>query len=187
MKRVALSLLVLVTALATGGAEATGPDEIDARRNRVNTAAMITLGSWALANIGTGTVLSLTSDGSVKYFHEMNAIWNSVNLGLAGLGLAASLRATPSADLFGSIDAQYGIEKTLLLNAGLDVAYMATGLYLTELSRRGGPQADRLQGYGQSLLLQGGFLFGFDVVVYLIQRRSRPLIRAALPAGAGQP
>jgi hypothetical protein len=141
---------------------------------------MITLGTRAMANIGTGAVLAFTSDGSLKYFYEMNALWNTVNLGFAGAGLLGSLRTAPSEDLFASIDAQYGLEKALLFNAGLDVGYIMTGLFLAERTRRGGEQSDRLQDYGQSLVLQGGFLLAFDLVVYLVQRRSRTLIRQGL-------
>lgn len=185
MKRFAAAAFVLVTVAASLGAEPAGPGAIDARRNQVNTAAMITLGSWALANIGAGTVLSFTNQGSAKHFHEMNALWNTVNLGLAGAGLAGSLRAVPGGELFASIDAQHRLEKILLFNAGLDVGYIMAGLYLGELSRRRADQRDRLAGYGRSLVLQGGFLLGFDLVVYLVQRRSRGLIQEALTAEVG--
>jgi len=194
MKRiffVLIALSVVLTGLPADDMGAPDPsaggsewEPIDARRNRVNTVAMIALGSWAVVNIGTGTVLSLTTEGTAGYFHEMNAIWNGVNLGIAGLGLAGSLRAAPSPDLFASIDAQYGLEKTLLFNAGLDVGYIMTGLYLTELSRRAGEQQERLEGYGWSLVLQGGFLLGFDLILYLVQRQSREPIRRALSSQA---
>ncbi|MBN1834374.1 MAG: hypothetical protein JW820_00920 [Spirochaetales bacterium] len=185
-KRLAAVLLGLAAIAARPAAEPVGPEAIDARRNRVNTAAMITLGSWAFANIGTGGVLSFTTDGSARHFHEMNAIWNTVNLALAGFGLAGSLRAEPSPDLFAAIEAQHRLEKTLLFNAGLDVGYIMAGLYLTELARRKPDQSDRLEGYGWSLVLQGGFLFSFDLVAYLLQRRSRTLVRRALAPAADQ-
>jgi hypothetical protein len=76
------------------------------------------------------------------------------------------------------------LEKTLLFNAGLDVGYIMTGLYLTELSRRAGEQQERLEGYGWSLVLQGGFLLGFDLILYLVQRQSREPIRRALSSQA---
>ena len=116
----------------------------------------------------------------------MNALWNTVNLALAGFGLAGALRAEPSPDLFTAIDAQHRLEKTLLFNAGLDVGYVMAGLYLNELARRKPDQSDRLEGYGRSLVLQGGFLLSFDLVTYLVQRRSRALVRQALaPAADG--
>jgi len=178
--RLAAVLIGLATIAASIAAEPAGPEAIDAWRNRVNTAAMLTLGSWAIANIGTGTVLSFTTEGSAAHFHEMNALWNTVNLALAGFGLAGALLAEPSPDLFTAIDAQHRLEKTLLFNAGLDVGYIMAGLYLTELARRRPDESDRLEGYGWSLVLQGGFLFSFDLVAYLLQRRSRALVRQAL-------
>ena len=69
--------------------------------------------------------------------------------------------------------AQLRTEKLYLFNAGLDVAYLATGLYLLEKGRNptaaGSP--DRWRGYGQSLLLQGGFLLLFDGFQYATHHR----------------
>jgi hypothetical protein len=59
-------------------------------------------------------------------------------------------------------------EKILLFNAGLDVGYMALGAFLWERGLR--KDSDRLTGYGQSLILQGGFLFTFDLVLYFMNR-----------------
>jgi hypothetical protein len=141
LNKVLLSVLLSVLTVSSQPAQDVG--ELDARRNRVNTAAMLALG-------------------------------------LAGAGLYGSRRAEPSPDLFTAIDRQYSLEKTLLFNAGLDAAYIMTGVFLLERSRTATSQAERLQGYGQSLLVQGGVLLGFDLVVYLIQRRSRKLLRQAL-------
>ena len=60
--------------------------------------------------------------------------------------------------------AQLRTENLYLFNAGLDVAYLATGFYLLEKGRNttASGSAERWQGYGQSLLLQGGFLLLFD-------------------------
>ncbi|MBN1834992.1 MAG: hypothetical protein JW820_04020, partial [Spirochaetales bacterium] len=58
------------------------------------------------------------------------------------------------------------------------------GLYLTELARRTPDHRERLEGYGWSLVLQGGFLLSFDLVAYLFQRRSRALVRQSLAPAA---
>ena len=62
--RLAAVLLALANLTAALAAEPAGPEAIDARRDRVNTAAMLTLGSWAMPTSGTGTVLSFTTEGS---------------------------------------------------------------------------------------------------------------------------
>lgn len=131
--------------------------------------AMLTLGGWAVVNIATGLSLRNSADGSTKHFHEMNALWNVVNLGIAGLGYYAASREDPTAlATFGTIQEHYKFEKILLFNAGLDVGYMLGGLYLTERAKRPGVNADQLKGFGNSILLQGGFLFVFDLVNYFI-------------------
>jgi len=46
------------------------------------------------------SVLYFTSDEDIPHFYQMNALWNVVNLGIAGLGYWGSVRAAPSEDLF---------------------------------------------------------------------------------------
>lgn len=131
--------------------------------------AMLTLGGWAVANIATGLSLRGSAEGSTKHFHEMNALWNVVNLGIAGVGYYAVTRENHDAmDSFATIQEHYKFEKVLLLNAGLDVGYLLGGLYLTERAKRPGVNTDQFRGFGQSIMLQGGFLFLFDLVNYFI-------------------
>jgi hypothetical protein len=153
------------------------------KRLQTNKIGMLTLGSWALLNIGTGTVAARQAKGSNKHFHQMNAYWNVVNLALAGFGYYGSATADPASfDLFSSIKEHYSMEKILLLNAGLDVAYIATGLYLTERSKHTTSQADRLKGFGQSVMLQGGFLLAFDTVLFFIHNSHTPMLKNILGA-----
>lgn len=135
--------------------------------------AMLTLGGWAIVNIGSGLVLSNQSNGKDKYFHQMNAYWNAVNLGIAGLGYLSAMKQDPSTfGLYTSADEHFGFQRILLLNAGLDLGYIMGGLYLTERSRRhinsDNKKANQLKGFGQSIMLQGGFLLLFDLANHLI-------------------
>jgi hypothetical protein len=183
MKRITTFFLILVLMGGTAGTAASEEitrEDFDERRNRINAAGMLTLGSWALANIGVNTALYFATEEDIRYFYEMNVLWNVVNLGIAGLGYWGAVRAEPSEDLFGSVDAQYGLEKALLFNAGLDTAYMMTGLFLMEHAGNASSNQARFRGYGQSLLLQGGFLLVFDLVMYAVQRRSRSLLEPLL-------
>ncbi|MFM8361240.1 MAG: DUF6992 family protein [Haliscomenobacter sp.] len=142
---------------------------------------MWVLGAWALGNIGAGIALSSQRDGSAKYFHQMNAGWNLVNLGIASVGYLAAVRTDPAAGgLYESIQSQYQIQKILLLNTGLDVAYMAGGAYLIERSKNDLKNPDRLKGFGQSILLQGGFLFVFDLAQYAWLASSNETLKTLL-------
>jgi hypothetical protein len=58
------------------------------------------------------------------------------------------------------------LEKVFFINTGLDVAYMAAAAFLWQ---RGEATNDRrFVGFGQALLLQGGFLFAFDLTMALL-------------------
>lgn len=144
-------------------------------RTRLDQRGLTVLGSWAVGNLLVSGIATGQTEGSAHYFHQMNIGWGAVNLVLAGTGYLAARRATnqPAPDRAGNVRAQLRTENLYLFNAGLDVAYLATGLYLLEKSRNptaaGSP--DRWRGYGQSLLLQGGFLLLFDGFQYATHHR----------------
>lgn len=180
-----LSLTAQVSAASTDSLQGS----INATRNTINKTAMFTLGAWALGNIAiNGTLLALqanrmpTERGSAYYFQQMNVLWSVVNLGLAAGGLYGSLtEPAHGLSLFETVEKQASIERILLLNAGLDAAYMAVGAWMLERSKTAPDQAALWQGYGQSLVLQGAFLLIFDVTVYMIHHTaSEPLLREIL-------
>ncbi|TAH11790.1 MAG: hypothetical protein EAZ12_03520 [Sphingobacteriia bacterium] len=70
--------------------------------------------------------------------------------------------------------AQQKTEKLLLLNTGLDLAYITTGLYLKERGAR--MNSESATGIGNSLLLQGAFLLIFDLVQYGNHRKNGKLL-----------
>jgi hypothetical protein len=139
---------------------------------------MSVLGSWAVGNILVGTPLYFTSDGPRRRFHEMNVAWNLVNLGIAGAALAGAVRDEPNLSVEQAREEQRRLESALLLNIGLDTAYIASGWALLERSQRSVPDSDRWRGYGYSLLVQGGFLLVFDLVFYLFQRNTKSVVAA---------
>lgn len=149
--------------------------------------AMLTLGGWAVLNIGAGLALRGGSEGSARHFHEMNALWNTVNLAIAGFGYYSALKSDPAAwDLATSLSKHGNFQKILLFNTGLDVGYILGGLYLTERAKRPGENMDRLKGFGNSIMLQGGFLFAFDLVNYLIATKLNGTLPLTLgPIGEG--
>ncbi len=67
---------------------------------------------------------------------------------------------------------QGAVEKIFLVNAGLDVAYIAGGLYLKEKSVNSAGNASRLKGYGESIMLQGSVLLFFDAIMYGIHNKN---------------
>jgi hypothetical protein len=132
--------------------------------------AMLQLGTWAVGNIALGSVLAARSKNAEnKAFHQMNAGWNLVNLAIAGFGYYSSQQSVPT-DLTAWVllEKNYGLQKTFLFNAGLDIGYMAGGALLMERSKNTIKNPERLRGFGKSVILQGGFLFVFDVAHFFV-------------------
>lgn len=159
-------------------------------RMNINETAMLVLGSWAAGNILVGTYGNFKSSGEAKYFQQFNAMWNVVNLGIAAFGYLNALNSDPTSMTNLEILNDYNsLQSFLLLNAGLDVAYIATGFYLKERSKNS-VSSERLRGYGNSLLLQGGFLLLFDVALYFIHQNNAnlnlyPHLESLLVGGIG--
>lgn len=142
------------------------------RSMATNNTGMYVLGGWAVANLATGAVGWSRTTGSTMYFHQMNFFWNTVNLGIAGFALYSATQMEPLRMSYQELMDQHMRYKNLyLINAGLDVVYMGTGFLLRHLSARSTNRADLLMGYGNSVILQGGFLFLFDGVMYLLQHQ----------------
>jgi hypothetical protein len=149
--------------------------EFHLERMKINESAMLVLGGWAVGNILVGTYGNFKASGEAKYFHQFNAMWNVVNLGIAAFGYFNAINSDPSSMSNLEILNEYNsLQSFLLLNAGLDVAYIATGFYLKERSKNSS-SSERLRGYGNSLLLQGGFLLMFDVALYFIHQNNADL------------
>ena len=144
-------------------------------RTRLDQRGLAVLGGWAVGNLVVSGIATGQTEGSAHYFHQMNIGWGAVNLALAGTGYLAARRASrqPAADRATNVRAQLRTENLYLFNAGLDVAYLATGVYLLEKGRNptAPGSADRWRGYGHSLLLQGGFLLLFDGFQYATHHR----------------
>lgn len=143
-------------------------EKINQNRIGLNSNGMLVLGGWAVSNMIVGGIGMARTEGTTKYFHQMNAAWNSVNLAIAGFGYYGLRNQSLDLTLSETVSEFHSFEKILLFNAGLDVGYMAVGAFLWERGLR--KESHRLTGYGQSLILQGGFLFAFDTILYFLNR-----------------
>ena len=140
---------------------------------RINNIGMAVLGSWALANISVGAYGWSQNTGQRAYFHQMNLFWNTVNLSIAGFALYSNLTADYSL-LSGEelLEKQFKTQRLYLINAAVDVGYVSAGFLLKHLATKYPKNEFRLRGYGNSVILQGSFLFVFDLVMYgLLQSR----------------
>jgi hypothetical protein len=180
MKNICVLIFLLLS--IKGFAQIPNADSITVKRNQLIKTNMTVLAAWAGANIVQGTISATNATGSNKYFFKMNAYWNTVNLAIAGVSLyALKKEMTKKLSLQENMHKQNQLEKILLLNTGLDAAYVMSGLYLNERGKR--LTNETTQGYGSSLILQGSFLLVFDVIQYLQHHKNgKPLEKLCLGA-----
>ena len=169
--RKTLLLLGIIAVSVSSYAQQTDLVSFEKEKARISKKSMLVLGGWSAANIIVSAFATKTNNDEMHYFHQMNVQWNSINLFLAALGyLGEGLKKNDNPTLASVLKHQGGTEKTYLLNLGLDVGYIAVGLYLTERSKSRKKPAV-LKGYGNAIMFQSAFLLLYDAANYFIHRK----------------
>lgn len=151
--------------------------DIQLRQTNFNKIAMISLNTWAVGNIAYGTVANFQTSGEAKYFHQMNAGWNIVNLAIGIPGIIGAYKAPKEMNFEETYKLQRRMETIYLVNAGLDVAYMTGGLAMRLHGKnQTGEMAARWKGYGSSLIFQGGYLFAHDLAMFILLKTNTKLL-----------
>lgn len=170
-----LSVILLITLFTSSFAQDTAfLHQYNFSRIKTTKTAMVVLGGWGVANIAAGLIGRSQTDGQTKYFHEMNAIWGAVNLGIATASYLGNRKLNPEKyNWQGSVQEQHKIEKIYLINGALDLTYIAGGLFLREYGKNKlpGKDQDRLKGYGVSIVAQGVFLLLYDGINFTIHHQ----------------
>ncbi|MBK7309131.1 MAG: hypothetical protein IPI88_20350 [Chitinophagaceae bacterium] len=139
-------------------------------RIRYSKNAMIGLAGWSVANIVGSGIATNTRNKEMRAFHQMNVMWGGINLAIAGLGYWGAGREKIDNPTLESVQKhQRKIEKTYLINAGLDVIYVGSGLLMNKTSGNQ-KNPEKFKGYGNSIMVQGGFLLLYDAVMYAIHK-----------------
>ena len=102
------------------------------------------LSVWAVASVATGAVL--TARPTTRGFGRQTATWWAVDGAIACAGRRGRRRKGPTDPT--------RLRRILLLNAGLDVGYLAVGARLS--------RTERWRGDGLAVLVQGAFLLVLD-------------------------
>jgi len=103
------------------------------------------LAGWAVGSVLVGAALALHP--RTRGFGRQTAAWGAVDGAIAYVGVRGRQRKGPT-------DPRH-LRKVLLVNAGLDVGYLALG---AAMWRSGRWRAD-----GSAVLVQGAFLLGLDI------------------------
>jgi hypothetical protein len=160
------------TAKGPGQADMLSLAEWNRERLGIQKNGMYVLGSWALTNFAvSGYYMTKTSDRTF-FFHQMNVFWNVVNLGIATFGYFGAAGSPLDLGLEQTVEEYRSFGRILGINAALDVGYVMTGFFLKSRGKKSDSYSERLIGYGNSLILQGSFLFVFDVALAYINQYS---------------
>ncbi len=175
---IVLLLIVFLGGAASVAAKGNGQEEqlslTEWNRERIGIQknGMYVLGSWALTNFAvSGYYMTKTSDRAF-YFHQMNVFWNVVNLGIATFGYFGAAGSPLDLSLEQTVEEYLSFGRILGINAALDVGYVMAGFFLKNRGKKSENYSERLIGYGNSLILQGSFLFVFDVALAYINQYS---------------
>jgi hypothetical protein len=169
-----IAILLLFTVYTAVAVAQDGQKSFAEGSMAINNRGMYVLGGWAVTNIAAGAYGWASYDGQSRYFSQMNLFWNVINLSIAGIALFSNLRTDLS--LTGSeemLTKHLKTEKIFLINSALDVGYMGAGFLMRHLSANTEKRGEMLKGYGNSVILQGGFLLVFDMLMYFIMRDFR--------------
>lgn len=145
--------------------------KFEKERTTISKNSMLVLGGWSVLNIAGSGLATKTHNSEVRHFHQMNVMWGAINLAIAGLGYIGNANAKFDNPTIASVlKHQNGVEKTYLINGGLDVLYIGAGLWMNKAADNQ-KRPDRFEGWGNSIMLQGGFLLVYDAINYAIHRK----------------
>jgi hypothetical protein len=105
--------------------------DFDRRMNNLKTIQALNLALWAALNILIGGIFIFISESHHFYFHAMNISWNIVNTGVAAfLYFHHNGVFNKPLHILKQMDYQRHVEKIIMFNFGLDLAFIATGFAL---------------------------------------------------------
>lgn len=158
--------------------------KMDVERRRIERNAMYVLGTWSALQMVSGLGLGLTQQGTSREFFRMNALWNVVNASLVVSSFQNQKKEMASSDPVLALHRFEKLERTLLFNCGLDLAYITAGYALNMQAKTTNNLQTQnvLKGWGNSLYMQGGFLLLFDAIFYHALHKESRQYRSYLQA-----
>lgn len=154
--------------------------DYDERLRNILRKHMAILGWWCIAHALVAIPGMFFLRGPWWFFSMMNAIWAIINFVIViFLFKHVGRQQFRKGPAYSRFLVQGHVEKMMLFNVGLDLAYLCTGLYLHTLGRVPTvSHPDLWTGFGWSVIVQGVFLLIHDGLGYRLHHRS---FRKALP------
>ena len=166
-------ILILVILISTFNQKINSQDSLSFHKEFYKTQqnSLLLLSSWSVGNLALSPFLGnnfkifrnnfIGDVSSNDYFHQMNFNWNLLNAGIVGMShfLVYKDQQKPWNIQELSLRKKKA-EKSIIINMGLDVAYIISGLLIKQSDKN----LPINQGYGNSLILQGGYLLLYDAI-----------------------
>jgi len=130
------------------------------------------LAAWAAVSLGAGTLLLVVGTPFWRAVGVQFLVWGAIDGAIAAAGWRDRRRTARSGvdrDPADSERQRRRLRRLLLVNVGLDVAYLVIGVALTGFDA--GPART---GHGVGVIVQGGFLLAFDA--WHAARLTRPVM-----------
>ena len=176
-----MKIILVIIFISTQYVFAQIPTDFNKQRNDIDKKLMLTLTTWSSANIIASSIgWASAGNGEAKYFHQMSVMWSAINIGLALPGYFKARNSNSQISLGNTFRKQSETEQAFLFNTGLDIAYLTAGFLLKSEGKHNIPKQAQFNGFGNGLLLQGGFLFLFDLSAYIIHRHHATLLNPTL-------
>ena len=109
-----------------------------------------------VAGLVGGLAARRFGDPATAAFGTQSALWGAIDLAIAGVASARSAQPRDAAQL----------RRVLLVNAGLDVGYVAAGVVVARLRPTVGGRVTQVEsrGHGLAVVVQGAALLALDLV-----------------------
>lgn len=119
-------------------------------------AVSLRLMAWSVLSMVSGALLWRRGSPFWRGFSAQALGWGAIDATIAAIGLRPGRQPSPA-----PVRAARSLRRLLWFNAALDVGYMAGGVWL---ARSRGRTDANWRGQGWGIVVQGGFLFVFDLV-----------------------
>ena len=129
------------------------PEEAELRTQQRR--LMLTLGAGGVVSAMVGGVgLALDEGRFRRNLWGQQLAWGTINAGIAAIGWVGAARQRDQS----VAETRRRYRRVYLINAGLDVLYVVSGVLLWHFAER-----DDLRGVGAGIVPQGSFLLTFDI------------------------
>ena len=145
--------------------------DFDARFLIILNKHLAVLAWWCFLHLLIGIPMLLWSAGWLWYFATMNISWALINLWIVfKLYDHIYHRRFRKGNVYRRFQIQQHVEKMLALNIGLDISYCLAGLYMSSWIGEG--TSGMWAGFGNAVLLQGGYLLIHDISFFILHHRN---------------